>query len=183
MIFGWKWPMSLDHGVPNRKNWPPFPSHHAYVTIFTQFADVTNFQVSFSTRPSGCQSTVCFRRFQSCSRFQQTQTPSRTHSDDIYRVPDGHVDIAAGSWHDVLWTNWVFFTKMTRHGRRHKSVWDLSRRVWEATRQVYSGSTRGSTTHRSRCENGDEQSCQKESRSVILRDSVIKVAMKIKTAR
>ena len=31
-------------------------------------------------------------------------------------------------------------------------------------------------------ENGDERSCQKESRSVILRESIIKVVLKIKRA-
>ena len=88
-----------------------------------------------------------------------------------------------GSWRDVLWTNWVFWTKMTRHGGRHKSVWDLSRRVWEATRGVYSGSTRGSRRHRSRYWNGGERPCQFVSRSVFLRESIIKVASKIQTAR
>ena len=56
---------------------------------------------------------------------------------------------------------------MTRHGRRHKFVRDRSRRVWEATRRVFSGMTRVSMTHRSRYENGDEWAGQNVQPSVV----------------
>ena len=58
--------------------------------------------------------------------------------------------------------------RLTRHGRRHKSVREPSSRVWEATRRVFSGLTRGSRRHRSRYENGDEWAGQKVSPSVDL---------------
>ena len=48
---------------------------------------------------------------------------------------------------------------MTRHGRRHKSVWGPSRRVWEATTTVFRGSTRVSRAHRSHYQNGDDRQC------------------------
>ena len=61
-----------------------------------------------------------------------------------------------------------FEGRLTRYGRWHKSVWDPSSRVWEAMRRAFSGLTRGSRRHRSRCENGDEWAGQKVSPSVIL---------------
>ena len=46
--------------------------------------------------------------------------------------------------------------KVTRHGRRHKSVRDLTRRVWEAMTPVFGVLTTGSKTHRPCYENGEE---------------------------
>ena len=49
--------------------------------------------------------------------------------------------------------------EMIRHDRRHKSVRGPSRRVWEATTTVFAGSTMGSRTHRSSCQNGVDWQC------------------------
>ena len=73
--------------------------------------------------------------------------------------------------------NWVFLKwKFWRHGRRHKSVWDPWRRVWEATRRVLEGLTTGSRRHRSRYGNGDERCNQIVPPSVISGDLMIKTA-------
>ena len=54
------------------------------------------------------------------------------------------------------------------NARRPKSARDPSRRVCEATRRVFEGSTRGSRPHRSRSENDDERSCLIVQPSMIL---------------
>ena len=139
-----------------------FSLHHAYVTILPKFADATNFKACFSTFTCGCQLTVCFGGFDMTRSSFETITNIITNTlSRQLRCQRRWRDITTGSRHDVLWTNWVFWTKMTWHGRRHKSVWDLSRRVWEATKRVYSGSTTGSTTHRSLVKTGTNSPVRK----------------------
>ena len=76
-----------------------------------------------------------------------------------------------------------FFTKLTRHDRRPKSVRDPSSRVWEAMRRVFGGLTRGSRTHRSGYENGDERPGRMGQPSVVFMAFKIKTTMIIKTER
>ena len=92
-------------------------------------------------------------------------------------------DIRQGPWHDVWLSNWVFWMKMTRHGRRNKSVWNPSSRVWEATTRAFWGSTRGSRTHRSRYGNRDERRCLFVRPSVVLKAFRIKMIVRIRTAK
>ena len=73
--------------------------------------------------------------------------------------------------------------KTTRHGWRHKSVGDRSSRVWEATRRVFRGSTRGSKPHHSHYRNGGERPCQNVLPSVIFGDQSMKTSVKNETGR
>ena len=86
--------------------------------------------------------------------------------------------------HDMMFDRLIeFFTKMTRRDRRHKSVRDGSRRVWEAMRRVLPGLTTGSGTHRSRYENRDERRGWFVRPSVVLSAWRIKMTAKIRTTR
>ena len=71
--------------------------------------------------------------------------------------------------------------EMTRHGRRHESVRDASRGVWEATTPVFEGSTQGSKTHRSSCQNRDDRHRQIVPPSVNLKGRTAKMLEGIKT--
>ena len=74
--------------------------------------------------------------------------------------------------HDMMFYGSIecFWIKTTRHGRRHKSVRDPSRRVWKATTPAFRGLTPGSRNHRSGYENGDERDNQIVPPSVFSRE-------------
>ena len=87
--------------------------------------------------------------------------------------------------HDMMFYELIefFLQKMTRHGRRHKSPRDASRRVWEARTTVFGGLTTGSRTHRFRFENGGERRCWFVRPSVVLMVFRIKTTVRMRTYR
>ena len=110
------------------------------------------------------------------TKTSQRQTSPTTAPEAVMGHHDG--------CHDMMFDRLIeFFTKMTRRDRRHKSVRDGSRRVWEAMRRVLPGLTTGSGTHRSRYENRDERRGWFVRPSVVLSALRIKMTAKIRTTR
>ena len=113
-------------------------------------------------------------RFRNQKQHLQRQTSPKTVPETVMGRHD--------RCHDMMFYGSIecFWIKTTRHGRRHKSVWDPSRRVWEAMTTGFGGSTRGSRTHRFCSENGDERQGRMAQPSVVFREQTLKVALKVK---
>ena len=95
----------LDPWCPKPKIRPPFSLHHAYVTVFTQFTDVTNFQASFSTRPSD-DNDCLFRTFSVTARVFDKRKHHHKRTPTTFTVSQTVMSTSQqGSRHDVLWTN------------------------------------------------------------------------------
>ena len=71
--------------------------------------------------------------------FQKAQTTPQASDIDIEGIWDDALDVTTGSRHGLRGVMKANMMETTRHGRRHRSVWDGSRRVWEATTTVLVG--------------------------------------------
>ena len=154
-------------------------SEPSYPRLETKGTDLSRFVRKI--KQSGKSFTERFNIFD--PGFPKSKLTSPSCSKAIKTIEDNPRDITTVSQHGVWSVLLAFRAKMTRHGRRHNSVWGLPSRAWEATRRVFSGMTRVSRRHRSRYENGDEQTGQNMPPSVVLSELRIKTTMKTRMDR